>query len=299
MPVADHPRDDRDGAGDRRGRCCSSSRSGRYLTWIVVAAFFAVALTPSWTGCSDGVRAPALAGDAAGVPRRPPGARPGWSRRSPSRSPRRARSSPGSCRSSSRTPGRARADRRPARPDQRAAVRPAAPGRRSGSFASGLTTPAAGVLRGVATGIAGTLTIFVLAYLMVLEGAEDHRQQPGAAPRAPPAPGAARRLRLRPVDHRLHLRQPADQRHLRRSDLRRAQDRRRPVRRADLVVRRDRRPHPARRRDPRRGRRRRRGLRALGAGRHRDHRLLRRLPAAGEPPAAAARSSPGPSSSTR
>jgi predicted PurR-regulated permease PerM len=38
------------------------------------------------------------------------------------------------------------------------------------SFASGLTTPAAGVLRGVATGIAGTVTIFVLAYLMVLEG---------------------------------------------------------------------------------------------------------------------------------
>jgi predicted PurR-regulated permease PerM len=38
------------------------------------------------------------------------------------------------------------------------------------SFASGLTTPAAGVLRGVATGVAGALTIFVLAYLMVLEG---------------------------------------------------------------------------------------------------------------------------------
>jgi predicted PurR-regulated permease PerM len=37
------------------------------------------------------------------------------------------------------------------------------------SFASGLTTPAAGVLRGVATGVAGALTIFVLAYLMVLE----------------------------------------------------------------------------------------------------------------------------------
>ncbi|HYJ75223.1 MAG TPA: AI-2E family transporter [Kineosporiaceae bacterium] len=37
------------------------------------------------------------------------------------------------------------------------------------SFASGLTTPATGVLRGIATGIAGTLTIFVLAYLMVLE----------------------------------------------------------------------------------------------------------------------------------
>ena len=38
------------------------------------------------------------------------------------------------------------------------------------SFVSGLTTPAAGLLRGVATGIAGTITVFVLAYLMVLEG---------------------------------------------------------------------------------------------------------------------------------
>ena len=38
------------------------------------------------------------------------------------------------------------------------------------AFASGLTTPAAGVLKGVATGVAGSLTIFVLAYLMVLEG---------------------------------------------------------------------------------------------------------------------------------
>jgi len=38
------------------------------------------------------------------------------------------------------------------------------------SFASGLTTPAAGVLQGVATGVAGIVTIFVLAYLMVLEG---------------------------------------------------------------------------------------------------------------------------------
>src|SRR3954449_10995493 len=38
------------------------------------------------------------------------------------------------------------------------------------SMASGLTTPAAGVLRGVATGIAGAVTIFVLSYLMVLEG---------------------------------------------------------------------------------------------------------------------------------
>ena len=36
-------------------------------------------------------------------------------------------------------------------------------------FARGLTTPAAGLLRGVATGVAGTVTVFVLAYLMVLE----------------------------------------------------------------------------------------------------------------------------------
>jgi predicted PurR-regulated permease PerM len=37
------------------------------------------------------------------------------------------------------------------------------------SFATGLTTPAAGALQGVATGIAGVATVFVLAVLMVLE----------------------------------------------------------------------------------------------------------------------------------
>jgi predicted PurR-regulated permease PerM len=37
-------------------------------------------------------------------------------------------------------------------------------------FASGLTAPAASVASGFASGIAGTLTVFVLAYLMVLEG---------------------------------------------------------------------------------------------------------------------------------
>jgi predicted PurR-regulated permease PerM len=37
-------------------------------------------------------------------------------------------------------------------------------------FISSLTTPAAGVLKEVATGVAGVLTIFVLAYLMVLQG---------------------------------------------------------------------------------------------------------------------------------
>jgi predicted PurR-regulated permease PerM len=41
---------------------------------------------------------------------------------------------------------------------------------RINEFVTGLTTPAAGVLRGVATGIAGMVTVFVLAYLMVLEG---------------------------------------------------------------------------------------------------------------------------------
>jgi predicted PurR-regulated permease PerM len=37
-------------------------------------------------------------------------------------------------------------------------------------FATGLTTPAVGVLSGVATTVTGTITVFVLAYLMVLEG---------------------------------------------------------------------------------------------------------------------------------
>jgi predicted PurR-regulated permease PerM len=38
------------------------------------------------------------------------------------------------------------------------------------SFITGLTTPAVGVLQGVATGVAGVVTVFVLALLMVLEG---------------------------------------------------------------------------------------------------------------------------------
>lgn len=37
------------------------------------------------------------------------------------------------------------------------------------SFVTGLTTPAAGALRGVATGVAGVVTIFVLTLLMLLE----------------------------------------------------------------------------------------------------------------------------------
>ena len=41
---------------------------------------------------------------------------------------------------------------------------------RISGFVTGLTTPAAGVLRGVATGIAGVITVFVLSLLMVLEG---------------------------------------------------------------------------------------------------------------------------------
>ncbi|SDY67714.1 Predicted PurR-regulated permease PerM [Modestobacter sp. DSM 44400] len=38
------------------------------------------------------------------------------------------------------------------------------------NFASGLTSPAAGVLGGIATGVTGLVTVIVLAYLMVLEG---------------------------------------------------------------------------------------------------------------------------------
>ena len=156
------------------------------------------------------------------------------------------------------------------------------------SFAGGLTTPATGVLKGVATGVAGTVTIFVLAYLMVLEGP---RVVDGSLALLPPE----RRPRVRRVaadcaalGDRLHLRQPAHQRHLRRADLRRAQGRRRALRGADLAVRRDRGPDPARRRHARGDRRSRRRLRALRPRRHRRRRLLRALPTAREPPAAAA-----------
>jgi predicted PurR-regulated permease PerM len=38
------------------------------------------------------------------------------------------------------------------------------------NFAKGLTTPAVGVLSGIATTVTGIVTVFVLAYLMVLEG---------------------------------------------------------------------------------------------------------------------------------
>ncbi|WP_448628110.1 AI-2E family transporter [Geodermatophilus sp. URMC 64] len=41
---------------------------------------------------------------------------------------------------------------------------------RIGEFAQGLTAPAAGVIGSVATGLAGLATVLVLAYLMVLEG---------------------------------------------------------------------------------------------------------------------------------
>ena len=83
-------------------------------------------------------------------------------------------------------------------------------------FASGLTAPAAGVASGFATGIAGTLTVFVLAYLMVLEGP---KVVDGAINVFRPDHGRADppgRHRLRQVRHRLPLGQPADQLHLRR-----------------------------------------------------------------------------------
>jgi predicted PurR-regulated permease PerM len=62
------------------------------------------------------------------------------------------------------------------------------------AYASGLTTPAAGVLRGVATGLAGVVTIFVLAYLMVLEGPKVVEGSLNLLP-------AERRSRVRAVSH--------------------------------------------------------------------------------------------------
>ena len=83
------------------------------------------------------------------------------------------------------------------------------------NFANGLTTPAVGVLRASPPAITGMVTIFVLAYLMVLEGP---KIVDGFINLFPPATGRADppgRRRLRQVRHRLHLRQPADQRDLR------------------------------------------------------------------------------------
>src|SRR4051812_42434895 len=62
------------------------------------------------------------------------------------------------------------------------------------SFASGLTAPAAGILSGVATGLAGTVTVLVLAYLMVLEGP---KVVDGTIALFPPATGE----RIRRVGH--------------------------------------------------------------------------------------------------
>ena len=59
-------------------------------------------------------------------------------------------------------------------------------------FASGLTTPAKGVLGGIATGVTGLVTVIVLAYLMVLEGPKivtgfTHLFAPAGSARTAPA----------------------------------------------------------------------------------------------------------------
>ena len=196
----------------------------RTLVWLVVAAFFAVALYPvvNWvqrrlTRCRRSlatlVRLPASSSSCSAASSRPSRCR--W--------PARARRSPTSCRRCSTTP-------RPAvgrSADCWTAPTPCSTCSRTRTriraLASGLTTPAAGVLRGVATGIAGAVTIFVLSYLMVLEGP---KMVDGTLSLL--SPQRAERIRrvgprLRQVHHRLHLGQPADQRHLRRADLHRAE----------------------------------------------------------------------------
>ena len=103
-------------------------------------------------------------------------------------------------------------------------------------------------------------------------GAQDDRDhaEPPVAPA--PRPGPPRRHRLREVRHRLHLGQPADQRHLRSAHLHRPEGHGRAVRRPDLAVRGHRRPHPAGGRHAgRRGGHDRR-VHPLGARRHRPHR---------------------------
>ena len=226
--------------------------TSRVLVWIVIAAFFAVALYPvvSWLERRVGV-GQALAGDAGGLPLVllviaglvtvfvVPLVREGTQFGGPAPADRRRRarrSRPG------RRPARAvhmlQYVAEPLRADPRVRLRPGAP---------------AGVLRGVATGVAGIVTIFVLAYLMVLEGPKVVN---GILGLIDPRPAERIRrvgARLRQDRHRLHLRQPADQRHLRGADLRRPEDHRRPVRRPDRAVRGHGRPDPAGRRHARRG----------------------------------------------
>ncbi len=64
------------------------------------------------------------------------------------------------------------------------------------SFATGLSTPAAGILRGLALGVAGVITVFVLALLMVLEGPKIIRGVLGMID----TPAARARVRLVGID---------------------------------------------------------------------------------------------------
>ena len=78
------------------------------------------------------------------------------------------------------------------------------------AFLTGLTAPAARVLQTVATGVAGVITIFILALLMVLEGPKlvDGALNLVSDPQQTATPPRGRGLRQ--VHHRLHFRELID-----------------------------------------------------------------------------------------
>ena len=122
--------------------------------------------------------------------------------------------------------------------------------------ANRLTTPALGVLRSIFSTVVALVTIFVLTFLMVLQGPNLLSAWVSRPTRAPSGTGPAGGRRLRQGGHRLHDRQPADQRHRRDGHLRGAVDHGRALPGGRRPVRRLRRPDPAGRGHPgrRRGR---------------------------------------------
>ncbi|CAA9213132.1 MAG: hypothetical protein AVDCRST_MAG50-134, partial [uncultured Acidimicrobiales bacterium] len=123
-------------------------------------------------------------------------------------------------------------------------------------------------------------------------GAQDDGRRPEAGGRPPPHLHPAGGGRLRQGGHGIHGRQPRDQRHRRGVHVHLPDHHRRALRRGARSVGRHGRPHPDGRCDARCDPHRRRRLPHVDPPGHRHPDLLRRLPAAREPPAAADRHVP-------
>ena len=167
-------------------------------------------------------------------------------------------------------------------------VQDAVKGNGSGRLAGGATA-ALDVTRSVITFVAGVVTIAFMTFFMLLEG-EAWKDRFIALLPAKAQPRAQHMASEIAAHHRrLRVRQPVHQRHrgLLRDD--RAARGRRAVRARPRAPRRDPGSHPAGRRDPRGDHRHARRAHALGDRGADRARVLHRLPAAREPPAAADR----------